>query len=116
MIDFSLLASTPFRNPTAFRDMAGILAIAHQDIAETIERQTNTPVTLSPLGDGRPGDQHWQFALQQALNSECLALGITQPSDLSDFNLTDEAEFYSFTFLLGNEMNGLDSAQGSRDG
>lgn len=112
MIDFSLVSATPFRNPTAFRDLAGILAINHQAIAEAIERQTQEPVTVYPLGDGRPGDKSWTFALQQALNAECRALAIAQPSDLSDFNLNDEAEFYSFTFLLGNEMERIRIAAG----
>ena len=112
MLDFALINATPYRNPTAFRDLAGILAIGHQNIAEAASRISQEAVPLYPLGDGRPGDKNWLFALQQQMNAECKALIITQPTDLSDFNLNDESEFYSFTFLLGNEMERIRLAAG----
>ena len=112
MMDLALINGTPFRNRTAFRDLAGILAIAHQDFTDAIMRITGESVPLYPLGDGQPNDKNWLFALQQQLNAECRALIITQPTDLSDFNLNDESEFYSFTFLLGNEMERIRLATG----
>jgi hypothetical protein len=116
MIDFSIVSSTPFKNPTAFRDLCGLLAINLQDIAEVVERTTaavdQEAIAIYPLGDGTPGDRNWLFALQQQLNALCRGLLIEQPTDLSDFNLRDESEFYSFTFLLGNELERIKIAAG----
>jgi hypothetical protein len=112
MLDFSLVSATPFRNRTAFKDLAGILAVAHQNLAEAITRLSGQAVPMYPLGDGTPTDPNWRFALQQQMNGECQALIITQPTNLEDFDLSDEAEFYSFTFLLGNEMERIRIAAG----
>lgn len=110
MIDFSLLSATPFKNQTAFRDMMGLLTIAHQDFAETITRNTGNGVPVYPFASAK--DTDLLFALQQQLVAECRALFIAQPTDLSDFNLREESEFYSFTFLLGNEMERIRIAAG----
>src|SRR4029077_3334758 len=82
MLDFSLLSATPFRNRTAFKDLAGILAVSHQNIVEAIEVLTGQAQVLYPLGDGTPTDKNWLFALQQQMNAECQALVTPQPTSL----------------------------------
>lgn len=111
MIDPTIISATPFENTTAFVDLAGMLAIMHQQIAETVSALTQVAVRLYPLGNGR-GEKPWLQSLTQQMQAECSALAIQQPPDFSDFDLHDEAEFYSWTFLLGNETDRIRQAAG----
>ena len=111
MIGTALLASVPFRNPTALADYIGTLTMIHQDLAETISRQTASAVKLYPLGTAY-GDSPWLFALEQQHADEARALGIAPPPSFADFELSNEAEWASFTFLVSQDLERIRLAAG----
>lgn len=111
MIAPSLIASTPFNNRTALADLAGIVTIMHQTFAETIARNTGRAVKNLPLGSGYPG-REWLDALTKQSASERLALGMAPPTDFTEFDVHDPAEWASFVFLLGNDLEEIRATVG----
>jgi hypothetical protein len=112
MLAPSLLASTPFRNRTAFNDMVGILALYHAALAQTIARNTGTGVKLLPIGNANGGDAAWLDALTKQTQSETDALGIAGPGSYSEFDLRDPSEFASFTFIVAEDLERIRKAAG----
>lgn len=108
----SLISGVPFRNRTAYSDLSGILFFQHQAIAETISRTLGVAVRLMPLGGADITSESFLFALQAQFADECRALFITPPADMQSFDLDDEAEFASWTFLVAEELSRVKSAAG----
>lgn len=108
----SLISGVPFRNRTAYADLSGILFFQHRAIAETISRTLGVAVRLMPLGGADITSESFLFALQMQMADETRVLAIAPAADVQSFDLTDEAEFASWTFLVASETSRIKSAAG----
>lgn len=105
------MSATPFRNPTAWKDLTGQLDLYHAVLAQTISETFGISVIKLPLGDGR-ADAAWLDALTRQFASECQALALDGPASYSEFDLKDPGEFASFTFQLSNDLQRVRVAAG----
>jgi len=128
MLDSRQLASTPFRNVTALLDLQGHLEMFRRALTAKIFALTGKNYRDANLGDGSgifalgySPTKKWAEAvptgdylqsLQQTLGNACGALGITQPQDLSSFDLRDAGEFSSFVWVLSQELRRISTAAG----
>ena len=109
MVDVSLWASIPFRNPTAWTDFLGEHALWHRALAETVFRLNGINYRTYPLGDG--GGIEWMQAHQQEHIGANHALGLGSPADMEDDLSTAEAHA-SWCFIHSQEHRLLRSAAG----
>jgi hypothetical protein len=91
MLDPTMYASTPFRNPTALLDLGGSLFLYHAVLAETISRTTGVSVKLLPIGAPNGGNKDWldtlpqRSALSRRLTSRILTSGRPTNGQVSHF-------------------------------
>lgn len=109
-VDPSNWASVPYGNRNAFRDFVGTHYLWHRALADQIFIVTGSTVVLLPIGDG--GGSEWLLAVQRQYESECAALGLAAPPDLSSYDLSDPNDFASWTFLLSQQATILRTASG----
>ena len=107
MVDVSLWASIPFRNPTAWLDFLGHHALWHRALAETVFRLNGATYRTYPLGDG--GGIEWMHAHQQEHVGANQALSLGSPADLESYDLTDPEDFASWCFVHAQEHRVLRS-------
>lgn len=110
MIDPSVFSNVPFKNPTAWSDFVGTHWLYHRALAEHVTRTTGAAYRVYPIGDG--GSDVWQHAVEQTYVNACNALGVSGPGELAGFDLTDENDFASFTFLISQTLRRLREAAG----
>ena len=105
MMPPTLWASVPFRNPTAFSDLVGTVELWFHGLADAVFDLTGTAIRTPPLGAG--GSRAWLLDLQAAFVEANAALATTPPGDLASYDLSDEADFTGWTFLLSQEGDRL---------
>lgn len=110
MVDPSNWASVPYGNRNAFRDFVGTHYLWHRALVEQIFAVTGTSVALLPIGEG--GGPEWLLAVQRQYEAEAHALGLAAPPDLSSYDLSDQSDFASWTFLLSQQATILATAAG----
>ena len=127
-LDPRQVASTPFRNITALQDLCGYLEGYRRALSAKVFALTGKVYRDANLGDGSglfalgySPTKKWSEAvptgdylnsLQQTLGNAATALGITQPQDLSSFDLRDAGEWSSFTWVLSQELRRISTAAG----
>lgn len=111
-LDPRLISGTPWKNRTAYADLSGILALTHRAIAQQISLDLQVAVRYMPLGSADITSDSFLFALQSQMADECRALAITPPADIQSFDLTDESEFASWSFLVASETSRIKSSAG----
>lgn len=104
MMDPRLWSSTPFRNPTAWAELTGMIELFHRQLADVVQ------YTVLPIGTGR--GEGWASGLQQQCQYAASALGTGPAPDLQSYNLDDAGDFASFTFQLGQFHRALQLAAG----
>ena len=110
-IDPNLFASVPFKNRTALTDFAGTLFLWHLALQAHInDVLPGTSYAVLPIGT--PGGQEWLHAIQQTYQNAARALGIGPPQDLESYDLSQEADWRSWTFLISQESLRLRVASG----
>lgn len=110
MIDPTLWSNVPFRAPTAFRDWGGTHALVHQAIADTAARASK-PYQVYPLGGG-VGTKGWMQAHAQEHINANLALAVSGPANLSDYNLGEREDWDNFHLVHADEHRRLHTAAG----
>ena len=109
-------------------DMCGWLETYRRVLSAAVFAKTSKTYRDSNLGDGSglfalgySPTKKWNEAvptgdylnsLQQTLGNACTALGITQPQDISSFDLRDSSEWASFTWVLSQELRRISTAAG----
>lgn len=111
-IDPRTFASTPFKNKNAFLDLTGQLQQLHVAIAETVGRNFGVTYPLYPIGTAGASTTDWLQALQAQCGAAAAALGIPQPPDLGSYDLSDEGDFASWAFQVGEFHRALALAAG----
>lgn len=111
MIDPALLASTPFDNRTAYRDLIGQIALLHNALIPAIAALTGAAVKRMPI-DANADAADLLQSIQAQHAAEAVALGIAAPPDLESFDLEDPADFASWTFVISNDLTRLKAAAG----
>ena len=112
MIDPRLWSSTPFRNKNALLDLNGQLELFHRALADQIARNLHKTYYVYALGTPGATVENWMNSLQTQCSSAAQALGIPQPPDLESYDLSDEGDFASWTFQVGQFHRGLQLAAG----
>lgn len=110
MISPTLWSDVPFGNRTALSDFEGYHALWHQAVADT-SANAGTPYQVYPLGHG-VGSPAWQEAHQREHINANLALGISGPPILTDYDFRDPVAFATFMFIHGQESLRLAQAAG----
>lgn len=110
MIAPNLWAAVPFQNRTALLDWQGQHALWHQAVADTAAAAGKKYATY-PLGDG-VGTPDWQRVHAQEHVNANLALGISGPPSLTDFDFAKAEDFASFHWTHGQESERLRAAAG----
>lgn len=103
-------ADIPFNNRTALVDFQGYHALWHQAVAETASRAGRAYQTY-PLGDS-VGSSNWQDVHQREHVNANLALGISGPPILLDYDFRDPTAFANFHFIHAQESIRLAQAAG----
>ena len=111
MISTRLLADTPFRDLTAFRDFSGTLLLYHRALLGQVFSVTGKAYVVMPIGDGR-GEEEWLQAVQQTHANAARTLGITAPPDLTSFDMSKEADHAAFFFAVSSDLERLRLAAG----
>ena len=127
-LDSRQVASTPFRNITALQDLCGYLEGYRRALSAKIFALNGKTYRDANLGDGSglfalgySPTKKWAEAvptgdylqsLQQTLGNACGALGISQPQDISSFDLRDSGEWSSFVWVLSQELRRISTAAG----
>jgi hypothetical protein len=111
VIDPLIFGSTPHRSPTALQDFVGQVSLIHAALIPAIIRLTGVTPRRYPIDvSANPRDMLW--AIQQQHISECRALGIAAPPDLESFDLREEGDFNSWTFILSGDLARIKTAAG----
>lgn len=110
-VDPSVWSNVPFKNPTAWTDFVGTHYLYHVGLAQHVTLTTGETYRVYPIGDAGGGDV-WQHAVQETYLNACRALGVSPPGELADFDLNDENDFASFTFLISQTARRLREAAG----
>ena len=105
MLDPSLWAGTPYRAPTAFLDLAGNIELFFRGLAVSASNLGFPVFHLAPLGT--PGGYEWLQQVQAQLDDAYEALGLGDAPNVADYQLRDEADFTSFTFILSQAVEPL---------
>lgn len=112
MIDPSLWADVPHKNPTARNDWGGTHALYHLVMADVLSRAGMSYRTF-PLGGG-VGSPAWQHAHQQEHENANAAMGLSGPPQMTDVNFNSPEEFANFMFQHAQETNRQRKAAGIR--
>lgn len=110
MIDPTLFASVPFRNPNALADFAGVLQLYHQALAEFLHRTRGVSYRLYPIGT--PTGSDWLLAVQRQYEAVATAIGVAGPPDFASYDLSRAEDHASFFFTLANYTRALRDAAG----
>lgn len=111
MIDPGLLAGTPYRSKTAYEDMIGTIAVVFNGLVEQTTLLTGTSVALYTFDSNEETDDILEQIQNQA-RAISRGLGIADPPDLQSFNLREESDWVSWTFLMAGELKRLKDAAG----
>lgn len=103
-------SDVPHNNRTALLDHQGGHALWHQVVADVASR-AGKPYQTYPLGDGI-GSPIWQALHQREHVNAALALGITGPPILTDYDFKDAAAFHTYMFVHAQESIRLAAAAG----
>lgn len=99
-----------FGDETAWIDFLGTHDFWHRQLAAVI---TTQPVMVMPLGDGPAGEgADWHRVHQEMHVSAAAKLGIAGPPDFQSYDLSDPAQFASWTWQHAQEHIRLRQAAG----
>jgi hypothetical protein len=111
VLDPNILAGTPFRNKTAYEDMIGTISTIHDGLIEAVSNLTQTSPAKYVLDANSPMDETLE-TIQSQSQALSRALGIDDPPDLQTFNLRDQSEWVSWTFVVAQDLNRIKIAAG----
>lgn len=111
MLNFALLASTPFKSKTSFEDLIGTAVLAYGPMIDAAFRLTGRTAKRVPI-DAHAAPTDLLQAIQAQHNSIAQALQIPLSPDLQSYDLSKADDFASWTFLLSGDLTRLKVASG----
>lgn len=111
-LDPTLLSGVPFQSRTAALDLSGQIFLLCRAITEKVSRDFGVACSLYPLGGADLKSESYLAALQAQLSAITTALALAPSPDVQSFDLDDESEWASWTYLVSGELNRLKLAAG----